>query len=66
MSERLRDIRFRGEWDELCLDLDLSLLQLVDLLTDHLHFLELSGHCMICQLDNISANVGTHGAVLYS
>lgn len=31
--------------------LDLRLLQLVDLLTDHLHFLELSSHCVICQLD---------------
>ena len=64
MSE-IEGTRFQVNGNELCLNLDLSLLQLVDLLTDHLHFLELSGHCMICQLDNISANVGTHGAALY-
>lgn len=48
--------------DKLLLDFDLRLFQCVDLLTDHLHFLELSSHCIICQLDNISANVRTHGA----
>jgi hypothetical protein len=53
-----------GGGNELLLDLDLSLFQLENLLTDHLHFLELSGHCVICQLDNISANVATHGAAV--
>lgn len=53
-----------GRRDELLLDLDLRLFQLIDLLTDHLHLLELSGHCMICQLDNTSANVGNHGAAV--
>lgn len=63
--QRECDSRFQGgKGNKLLLDLDLRLFQLIDLLTDHLHLLELTGHCMICQLDNISANVGIHGAVI--
>lgn len=61
-TKRLDDKRDEGisvQGDKLLLDFDLRLFQCVDLLTDHLHFLELSGHCIICQLDNISANVRT-------
>ena len=43
----------RSKENVLCLHFDLGLLQLVHLLTDHLHLLELSGHCVICQLETI-------------
>lgn len=62
MLERSIGAFKRGKGYILLLNLDLRLFQLIDLLTDHLHLLELTSHCMICQLDNISANVGTHGA----
>lgn len=64
MSEMIIGAFNQGKGNALLLDLDLRLFQLIDLLTDHLHLLELTGHCMICQLDNISANVGTHGAAV--
>lgn len=64
MSERMIGAFNKGKGSALLLDLDLCLFQLIDLLTDHLHLLELTGHCMICQLDDISANVGTHGAAV--
>jgi hypothetical protein len=39
----------------LLLHLDLSLLQLIDLLANHLHLLELAGHCVYQLENNVSA-----------
>ena len=45
-----------GQDNALLLHLDLGLLQLINLLADHLHLLKLTSNCMIYQLENISAH----------